>query len=62
MDINTLHRIEDDKSIEMNDIARVKIRTTKPLLTDPCRRNRHTGSLILIDEATNDTVAAGMIF
>jgi sulfate adenylyltransferase subunit 1 len=61
MDINTLHRIEDDKSIEMNDIARVKIRTTKPLLTDPYRRNRHTGSLILIDEATNDTVAAGMI-
>lgn len=61
MDINTLHRIEDDKSIEMNDIARVKIRTTKPLLIDPYRRNRHTGSLILIDETTNDTVAAGMV-
>lgn len=61
MDINTLHRIESDKSIEMNDIARVKMRTTKPLLTDSYRKNRHTGSLILIDEATNETVAAGMI-
>jgi sulfate adenylyltransferase subunit 1 len=61
MDINTLHRMEDDKSISMNDIARIKIRTTVPLFFDNYRSNRYTGSLILIDEATNETVAAGMI-
>lgn len=61
VDINTLHRLEDDKEISANDIARVQIRTTKPLLTDEYDRNRHTGSVILIDEATNETVAAGMI-
>lgn len=61
LDVNTLHRNEDDKEIEMNDIARVRLRTTKPLLTDPYNRNRITGSIILIDEATNETVAAGMI-
>ncbi|UII34290.1 sulfate adenylyltransferase subunit CysN [Fulvivirga ulvae] len=61
MDINTLHRIEDDKNISMNDIARVTLRTTKPLYYDRYSRNRITGSVILIDEATNETVAAGMI-
>lgn len=61
VDINTLHRLEDDKSIAMNDIARVKIRTTVPLLFDSYSRNRNTGGLILVDEATNETVAAGMI-
>lgn len=61
VDINTLHRIEDDKSIKMNDIARVTLRTTKPLFFDRYTRNRITGSVILIDEATNETVAAGMI-
>ncbi len=61
MDINTLHRIEDDKNIGMNDIGRISIRTTVPLLFDNYRKNRFTGSLILIDEATNETVAAGMI-
>ena len=45
----------------MNTIAKVKIRTTKPLLADSYRENRATGSIILIDEATNETVAAGMI-
>jgi sulfate adenylyltransferase subunit 1 len=45
----------------MNDIARVKLRTSKPLLFDSYRKNRNTGSIILIDEATNETVAAGMI-
>jgi sulfate adenylyltransferase subunit 1 len=45
----------------MNDICRVKIRTTKPLMTDAYRVNRTTGSIILIDEGTNETVAAGMI-
>jgi sulfate adenylyltransferase subunit 1 len=61
VDINTLHRIEDDKQIAMNDIFRVKLRTTKPMMADSYQRNRVTGSLILIDEATNETVAAGMI-
>lgn len=61
VDINTLHRIEEDKSIAMNDIARVRLRTTKPLLTDMYRKNRFTGSIILIDEGTHETVAAGMI-
>ena len=61
MDINTLHRMEDDKEIGMNDIARLRLRSTKPILSDAYRRNRNTGSIILIDEATNETVAAGMI-
>ncbi len=61
MDINTLHRLEGDRDIKMNDIARVKIRSTKPLFSDDYTKNRVTGSLILIDETTNETVAAGMI-
>lgn len=61
MDINTLHRNIEDQNINMNDIARISIRTTSPLFTDKYLRNRNTGSLILIDEATNNTVAAGMI-
>ncbi len=61
VDINTLHRLEEDKSIKMNDIARVTLRTTKPLFYDRYSRNRITGSVVLIDEGTNETVAAGMI-
>ncbi len=61
LDINSLHRNLEDKNIKMNDIARVTLRTTKPLFSDPYRRNRITGSLILIDEDTNETVGAGMI-
>lgn len=61
VDINTLHRIEDDKAIGMNDIARIRVRTTKPLLFDRYTRNRITGSLVLIDESTNETVGAAMI-
>ena len=61
VDINSLHRLEDDKDIKMNDIARISIRTTVPLFTDRYQRNRNTGSIILIDEATNETVGAGMI-
>lgn len=61
MDINELQRDENDKDIGMNDIARVRLRTTKPVFYDPYKRNRITGSLILIDESTNNTVAAGMI-
>lgn len=61
VDINTLHRNEEDKEIRMNDIARVRIRTTRPLLFDSYRKNRNTGSIVLVDEATNETVGAGMI-
>tara|TARA_Y100000589_G_scaffold331745_1_gene386722 strand:- start:12720 stop:14045 length:1326 start_codon:yes stop_codon:yes gene_type:complete len=61
MDINTLHRIEEGVQIGANDIARISIRTTKPLFFDNYSKNRNTGSLILIDEGTNNTVGAGMI-
>ena len=61
INISTLHRIEDDKQIGLNDIGRITIQTTRPLFFDNYRKNRHTGSLILIDEATNETVGAGMI-
>ena len=61
VDINTLHRNEADKVISSNDVARVTLRTTSPLFIDQYGRNRNTGSLILIDEATNNTVGAGMI-
>jgi sulfate adenylyltransferase subunit 1 len=61
IDINTLHRIEDDKVIKMNDLFRATIRVTKPLLHDPYKKNKSTGSLVLVDEFTNETVAAGMI-
>jgi sulfate adenylyltransferase subunit 1 len=61
VDINSMHRNEADKNIAMNDIARINIKTTVPLYFDSYRKNRHTGSIILIDEATNETVAAGMI-
>lgn len=60
-DINTLDRIHEDKELKMNDISKVRIRTTKPLMIDGYRENRTTGSVILIDDATNETVAAGMI-
>jgi sulfate adenylyltransferase subunit 1 len=61
IDIKTLARIEDDKDLNMNDICKVKIRTTKPLMIDSYRENRTTGSIILVDAMTNETVAAGMI-
>jgi sulfate adenylyltransferase subunit 1 len=61
VDINTLHRNEEDKSIGMNDIARIKLRTASPLLVDDYRRNRTTGSFVLIDPNSNLTVAAGFI-
>ena len=61
VDVNTLHRVEDDNTLGLNDIGRVLIRTTVPLMNDAYTRNRSTGSVILIDEFTNETVAAGMI-
>ncbi len=61
VDINTLHRNLEDKSIGLNEIARVSLRTTQPLFFDPYKLNRTTGSVILVDEGTNETVGAGMI-
>lgn len=61
VNINTLHRVEGDKEIGLNDIGRIQIRTTKPLFYDSYTRNRNTGSLIIVDEYTNETVGAGMI-
>lgn len=61
IDIETLNRNTEDKSLNMNDISKVKIRTTKPLMVDSYRENRTTGSIILIDDTTNETVAAGMV-
>lgn len=61
MDISNLEKNQDDLTIKMNDIARISIRTTKPLFVDSYKTNRITGSVILIDEGTNETVAAGLI-
>ncbi len=61
VNVNSFKRIEDDQELHMNDISKVTIRTTSPLLADDYNDNRNTGSFILIDEATNNTVAAGMI-
>jgi len=61
MDISTLTRNSEDKGIGLNDIFKAKIRVSQPLLCDPYFRNRRTGSLIIVDETSNETVAAGMI-
>ncbi|MDA9228115.1 GTP-binding protein [Flavobacteriales bacterium] len=61
IDVNSLHRIESIDKIEMNDIGRISIRTSKPLFYDAYKKNRQTGSLIIIDEQTNETIGAGMI-
>ena len=61
LDVNTLHRDLEATELGLNDIGRVTLRTNAPLIVDPYRRNRATGSFILVDEATNDTVAGGMI-
>ncbi|KQZ76299.1 sulfate adenylyltransferase [Nocardioides sp. Root151] len=61
LDVNTLHRDQDTKELGLNEIGRVQLRTTVPLLCDPYSKNRATGSFILIDEATGVTVGAGMI-
>ena len=61
IDINTLHRIEDIDRLEMNAIGRISLRTSKPLFYDPYKKNRQTGSIIIIDAQTNETIGAGMI-
>ena len=61
LDVNTLHRDQETKELGLNEIGRVQLRTTVPLLCDPYSKNRSTGSFILIDEATGVTVGGGMI-
>jgi sulfate adenylyltransferase subunit 1 len=61
VDINTLHKMEDDLSIGLNEIGRILIRTTQPFYYDSYKKNRGTGSIIILDEDTNETVGAGMI-
>jgi bifunctional enzyme CysN/CysC len=61
LDVNTLHRDETAASLGLNEIGRVRLRTTAPLLCDDYRRNRATGGFILIDEVTNRTVGAGIV-
>lgn len=61
VDINTLHKVEGVESFVMNDIGRIALRTAVPLIHDDYRRNRLTGSFVLVDPGTNETVAAGMI-
>ena len=61
LDVSSLHRSQDATPLAMNDLARVSLHTTAPLFFDSYRKNRQTGSLILVDEAANTTVAAGMI-
>jgi bifunctional enzyme CysN/CysC len=61
LDVNTGHRNEGMKTLGLNDLGRVRLHTTTPIIYDPYKRNRTTGSFILVDEATNATVAAGML-
>jgi bifunctional enzyme CysN/CysC len=61
IDVNTLHRHEDAEELSLNEIGRLRLRLSSPLFLDEYRRNRATGSFILIDESTNDTVGAGMV-
>jgi len=61
VDIHTLHKNEEETEFELNDIGRIALRTAAPLLHDSYRKNRTTGSFILVDPFTNETLAAGMI-
>ena len=61
VNVNTLKRDTEDKNVGMNDICKVKLRTTSPIMMDEYSRNRKTGSFILIDSMTNETVAGGML-
>ena len=61
IDVNTLHREQGATQLALNEIGRVRIRVSNPLMLDEYRENRTTGGFILIDEATSDTVGAGMV-
>jgi sulfate adenylyltransferase subunit 1 (EFTu-like GTPase family) len=60
LDVETLAEVPAPDGLELNDLGHVRVRTSRPLAIDPYAENRTTGAFILIDEATNDTVAAGM--
>ncbi|MGE4550669.1 MAG: sulfate adenylyltransferase, partial [Opitutales bacterium] len=61
VDVNTLHRMENDSEFTMNDVGRVALRASKPIFHDTYRRNRNTGSFVLVDPFTNETLASGML-
>jgi small GTP-binding protein len=61
VDVHTLERVPNPEQLALNDIGRVRLRTSTPLAFDPYRRNRRTGSFIMVDETTNETVGAGMV-
>jgi bifunctional enzyme CysN/CysC len=61
LDVNTLHRDGSSQELQLNEIGRVTVRTAQPMMFDAYRQHRDTGSFILVDEATNKTVGAGMI-
>ena len=61
LDINTGHRVEAPDQLGLNDLGRIRLRATTPILFDEYKQNRTTGSFILVDEATNATVGAGML-
>ena len=61
LNVNTLEEDQEDKNIRMNDVARISVKTTQPVFYDDYKVNNSTGSVVLINEATNETVAAGMI-
>jgi bifunctional enzyme CysN/CysC len=61
IDVNSLHREEQAESLQLNEIGKLRLRLSSPLFVDEYRRNRMTGSFVLIDESTNDTVGAGMV-
>ena len=61
VDVNTLAHDHNVSELKLNEVARVRLRASSPLVVDPYARNRTTGSFILIDETSNNTVAAGMI-
>jgi sulfate adenylyltransferase subunit 1 (EFTu-like GTPase family) len=61
IDVNSLHRDQEAEGLELNEIGKLRLRLSAPLFVDQYRRNRVTGSFILIDESTNDTVGAGMV-
>jgi bifunctional enzyme CysN/CysC len=61
VDVHTLERAPAPEQLQLNDIGRVRLRTSAPLSFDPYSANRRTGSFILIDEASNGTVGAGMV-
>jgi sulfate adenylyltransferase subunit 1 len=61
VNVNSLRKMEDAESFDMNDIGRISLRISQPVFHDSYRRNRNTGSFILVDPFTNETLAAGML-